>query len=125
MEASVVALRVSSDNVMFYCYGIKGYQDTLFTHLSANSTTIHYETIDFIFNNAPTVIQNCDIFVLSPNAPPSQHDHCPRTPRPQREHQHFHPQLPRKGLKPPIPRSRHTWEDSGENTLGQFFLRFS
>ncbi|XWS35668.1 hypothetical protein CRYUN_Cryun20dG0016300 [Craigia yunnanensis] len=63
-----VALRVSSDHSVFYRCSFKGYQDTLFVHsLRQFYRDCHiYGTIDFIFGNAPVVLQNCDIFVKRP-----------------------------------------------------------
>ncbi|XP_024029859.1 probable pectinesterase/pectinesterase inhibitor 36, partial [Morus notabilis] len=63
-----VALRVSSDLLVFYRCGIIGYQDTLYAHsLRQCYRDCHiYGTVDFIFGDAPVVIQNCDIFVRKP-----------------------------------------------------------
>ncbi|XP_015869594.4 probable pectinesterase/pectinesterase inhibitor 36 [Ziziphus jujuba] len=63
-----VALRVSSDLSVFYRCSVKAYQDTLYVHsLRQFYRDCHiYGTVDFIFGDAPVVIQNCDIFVRTP-----------------------------------------------------------
>ncbi|KAH6771472.1 Plant invertase/pectin methylesterase inhibitor superfamily [Perilla frutescens var. hirtella] len=63
-----VALLSTSDTSVFYQCSFKGYQDTLYTH--ANRQFYRdcdiYGTIDFIFGFAPTVIQNCNIYLRQP-----------------------------------------------------------
>ncbi|XP_051149337.1 pectinesterase [Andrographis paniculata] len=63
-----VAARVSSDESVFYRCSFRGYQDTLFVHsLRQFYRDCHvYGTIDFIFGDAATVFQNCDILVRRP-----------------------------------------------------------
>ncbi|KAF8379275.1 hypothetical protein HHK36_028708 [Tetracentron sinense] len=63
-----VALRVSSDLSVFYRCSFKGYQDTLLVHsLRQFYRDCHvYGTIDFIFGNAATILQNCDIYIKRP-----------------------------------------------------------
>ncbi|KAJ4829979.1 putative pectinesterase/pectinesterase inhibitor 36 [Turnera subulata] len=63
-----VALRVNADLSVFYRCSFKAYQDTLFVHsLRQFYRDCHiYGTIDFIFGDAPVVLQNCDIFIRRP-----------------------------------------------------------
>ena len=60
-----VALRSDSDLSVFFRCGIRGYQDTLYTHTMRQ---FYREcrisgTIDFIFGDGSVVLQNCDILV--------------------------------------------------------------
>ncbi|KAJ4840753.1 putative pectinesterase/pectinesterase inhibitor 36 [Turnera subulata] len=63
-----VALRVNADLGVFYRCSFKAYQDTLFVHsLRQFYRDCHiYGTIDFIFGDAPVVLQNCDICIRRP-----------------------------------------------------------
>ncbi|CAI9770322.1 unnamed protein product [Fraxinus pennsylvanica] len=63
-----VALMVASDLSVFYRCSFKGYQDTLLVHSLRQfyRDCQIYGTIDFIFGDAATVLQNCDIFVRRP-----------------------------------------------------------
>ncbi|KAJ8448621.1 hypothetical protein Cgig2_010508 [Carnegiea gigantea] len=67
-----VALRVGSDLSAFYQCGFAGYQDTLYA-LSQRQFYREcniYGTVDFIFGNAASIFQNCNIIVRKPQ--PSQ-----------------------------------------------------
>ncbi|XP_022864519.1 probable pectinesterase/pectinesterase inhibitor 36 [Olea europaea var. sylvestris] len=63
-----VALMVASDLSVFYRCSFKGYQDTLLVHSLRQfyRDCQIYGTIDFIFGDAATVFQNCDIFLRRP-----------------------------------------------------------
>ncbi|KAK9060544.1 hypothetical protein SSX86_021248 [Deinandra increscens subsp. villosa] len=64
-----VALRVGSDLSAFYRCNMSAYQDTLYVHSNRQFYVDCYisGTVDFIFGNAATVIQNCDIKARRPN----------------------------------------------------------
>ncbi|WJX54329.1 pectinesterase [Trifolium repens] len=63
-----VALRSGADHSVFYRCAFKGYQDTLYVY--ANRQFYRdcnvYGTIDFIFGNAVSVLQNSNIFIRKP-----------------------------------------------------------
>ncbi|KAF1862404.1 hypothetical protein Lal_00026937 [Lupinus albus] len=63
-----VALRSSADHSVFYRCSFKGYQDTLYVHAERQFyRDCHiYGTVDFIFGDAITVLQNCNIYVRKP-----------------------------------------------------------
>ncbi|CAM8907229.1 unnamed protein product [Rhodiola kirilowii] len=63
-----VALRVDSDLSVFYKCSMRAYQDTLYVHSLRQfyrDCEIH-GTVDFIFGDSATVLQNCNIFVRKP-----------------------------------------------------------
>ncbi|KAI9096374.1 hypothetical protein K1719_026093 [Acacia pycnantha] len=53
---------------VFYSCILEGYQDTLYAHSNKQfyRECNIYGTIDFIFRNAATVFQNCNIYVRKP-----------------------------------------------------------
>ncbi|MED6122645.1 hypothetical protein PIB30_041749 [Stylosanthes scabra] len=64
-----VALRSGSDLSVFYRCGFEGFQDTLYVYSDRQfyRECDIYGTVDFIFGNAATVLQNCNIYAR--NAP--------------------------------------------------------
>ncbi|KAL2648951.1 hypothetical protein GLYMA_05G236900v4 [Glycine max] len=67
-QHQAVALRSGADHSVFYRCSFMGYQDTLYVY--ANRQFYRdcdiYGTIDFIFGDAVTVLQNCNIYVRKP-----------------------------------------------------------
>nr|XP_043623204.1 pectinesterase-like [Erigeron canadensis] len=63
-----VALRVGSDESAFYRCGMIAYQDTLYVHSNRQFYVGCYiaGTVDFIFGNAASVFQDCDIHARKP-----------------------------------------------------------
>lgn len=63
-----VALRVGSDLSVVYSCNIIGYQDTLYVYAQRQfyRDCNIYGTIDFIFGNAASILQNCNIYVRKP-----------------------------------------------------------
>ncbi|KAL1331290.1 pectinesterase 2 [Arachis ipaensis] len=63
-----VALRSGSDLSVFYRCGFEGYQDTLYVYSDRQfyRECDIYGTVDFIFGNAATVLQNCNIYARNP-----------------------------------------------------------
>ncbi|KAL2556681.1 Pectinesterase/pectinesterase inhibitor 3 [Forsythia ovata] len=64
-----VALRVGADLSVFYICDILAYQDTLYVHNNRQffaQCTIS-DTVNFIFDNATAVFQDCDIHTQRPD----------------------------------------------------------
>ncbi|KAK4780707.1 hypothetical protein SAY87_016813 [Trapa incisa] len=63
-----VALRSGSDLSVFYQCRFIGYQDTLYVHSLRQfyRECDIYGTVDFIFGNAATVLQNCNLYARRP-----------------------------------------------------------
>lgn len=65
-----VALRVGSDLSAFYRCDMLAYQDTLYVHSNRQFYVSCFisGTVDFIFGNAASVFQDCDIHARKPNS---------------------------------------------------------
>lgn len=65
-----VALRVGSDLSAFYKCDILAYQDTLYVHSNRNFfiNCLVAGTVDFIFGNSASVLQDCDIHARRPGS---------------------------------------------------------
>ncbi|CAL5397283.1 unnamed protein product [Camellia sinensis] len=63
-----VALRNDADLSTFYNCSFEGYQDTLYTHSLRQfyQQCDVYGTVDFIFGNAATVLQDCNLYPRLP-----------------------------------------------------------
>ncbi|MED6113008.1 hypothetical protein PIB30_067030 [Stylosanthes scabra] len=63
-----VAVRNGADMSTFYACSFEGYQDTLYTHSLRQfyKNCNIYGTVDFIFGNAATLFQDCNIFPRLP-----------------------------------------------------------
>ncbi|KAK1309508.1 Pectinesterase 2 [Acorus calamus] len=63
-----VAMRSGSDLSVFYQCSFKGYQDTLYVYSQRQfyRNCDIYGTVDFIFGDAATVLQSCNIYVRKP-----------------------------------------------------------
>ncbi|XP_058753970.1 putative pectinesterase/pectinesterase inhibitor 24 [Vicia villosa] len=63
-----VALMTSADQAVFYKCSIDAYQDTLYVHSNRQfyRECNIYGTVDFIFGNSATVLQNCNILPKKP-----------------------------------------------------------
>nr|QIR83172.1 pectin methylesterase 14 [Cunninghamia lanceolata] len=67
-KRQAVALRVGSDQSVFYRCKIVGYQDTLYTHSLRQfySECLISGTVDFIFGNSAVVFQSCTLLPRKP-----------------------------------------------------------
>ncbi|CAG7894189.1 unnamed protein product [Brassica rapa] len=63
-----VALMVSADLTVFYCCTMNAYQDTLYVHAQRQYYRVCtiIGTVNFIFGNAASVLQNCKILPRRP-----------------------------------------------------------
>ncbi|KAK9735486.1 hypothetical protein RND81_04G208600 [Saponaria officinalis] len=68
MAHQAVALRVDSDQSVFYRCSMEGYQDTLYAHSLRQfyRECNIYGTVDFIFGNGAAVIQSSNIYTRTP-----------------------------------------------------------
>ncbi|KAF7844835.1 pectinesterase 2-like [Senna tora] len=63
-----VAFRSGSDLSVFYKCSFEGYQDTLYVHSERQfyRECDVYGTVDFIFGNSATILQNCNLYARTP-----------------------------------------------------------
>ncbi|KAK4479679.1 hypothetical protein RD792_015208 [Penstemon davidsonii] len=66
IKEQAVALQVHSNHAVFLNCLMEGYQDTLYVHFGVLSDCQITGTIDFIFGDATTVFQNCNIYLRKP-----------------------------------------------------------
>ncbi|GAB4829933.1 Probable pectinesterase/pectinesterase inhibitor 7 [Ancistrocladus abbreviatus] len=68
IKHQAVALRNGADLSTFYSCSFEGYQDTLYVHSLRQfySECDIYGTVDFIFGNAATIFENCNIYPRLP-----------------------------------------------------------
>jgi len=67
-QGQAVALLVSGDRSVVYQCEVKGHQDTLFAHSNRQfyRDCDVYGTVDFVFGDAPAVLQGCSLYARRP-----------------------------------------------------------